>query len=76
MTLGLWGIDPANLGSADAIVEILTRSGAAAATVLSAEFEHRFPSTSSAGLRQDLAAAFDERLRLLARRATWIRGAS
>ena len=34
------------------------------------------PETSTAGLRQDLAAAFDERLRLLARRATWIRGAS
>jgi hypothetical protein len=77
LSLGLWNsVDPDNIAAPDAIVAFLTQSGEAAAVVLEAEFQHRFPSTSSAGVREGLMASFDARLGELAGATVWAGGAA
>jgi hypothetical protein len=73
--LGLMGNVSAHTDAAS-LASLLTRSGENAVEVLLAEFRRRVPSASSAGLREDLAAAFDGRLLRLARGGNWTAGAA
>jgi hypothetical protein len=75
LTLGLSGNARAHTDAAS-LAAFLTQSGEAAAVVLETEFEHRFPSTSSAGVREGLMASFDARLLELAGATVWSGGAA
>jgi hypothetical protein len=75
MCLGLWGADPGNIGSPEALAAVLAQAGQDASVVLSVELQHRWPEASAAEVCEGLFESYDERLRELAVAVAWVGGA-